>query len=121
MRNRWRLLKRLWSDSVMLVRANNNPPDACETSSQMTESNGNWIWFLGRVLGPFPAWEIALLASKSRYFLVCDRHRRWLRYRDWDRHLSDIVDSPPAPPRLRVTVLLKIRHLVIRRILRLYH
>jgi len=81
------------------------------------QGEGAWIWFEDEVRGPYPTWEVELVASKCRHFLVCDSDGRWVRYAEWDRRP---VSVPQPPPPLRRFALAASRTL-FRRLLRVHH
>lgn len=81
--------------------------------------SGSWIWFEDEVRGPYPAWEVQLIASKCRHFLIFDRQGRWVRYGDWDRH-SAAGDRPERPSAL-TRLGLALSRTLFRRILQVHH
>ncbi len=83
------------------------------------QGEGTWIWFEDEVRGPFPTWEVELVASKCRHILVCDRNGRWVRYGDWDRQSVTGVRPAPPPPFRRFALALS--RAVFRRLLRIHH
>ncbi len=80
---------------------------------------GAWIWFENEVRGPYPAWEVELVASKCRHFLVFDGRGRWVRYRDWDRGTA--CDTPPLPPGPWRRLALAVSRALFRRVLQVHH
>ena len=67
-------------------------------ASRMRREKGIWIWFVdGRILCPFPAWEVSLLASKYRCFPIYNRQQRWVKYGEWYRLPLEDVTVPPDP------------------------
>jgi len=83
------------------------------------QGNGAWIWFENEVRGPYPPWEVELVASKCRHFLVFDRDGRWVRYGDWDR--QPVPGARPAPPPPVRRFSLGLSRLLFRRLLRVHH
>ena len=83
------------------------------------QDRGAWIWFEDEVRGPYPAWEVELVASKCRHFLVFDGKGRWVRYGEWDRQSHS--DAPPSPPAAWRRWLLAASRAVFRRLLRVHH
>lgn len=81
----------------------------------------NWIWFQGRVHGPYFPWEVFLIHSKFRRFLIYDAEAGWVGYRaGGSQFASDPLARPEAPSR-SARVWLRLRHLLLRRILGLFH
>ncbi len=80
-----------------------------------------WIWVRGNLRGPFHAWEIGLIRSKERYFPVFDSVRGWLDQKGWSPCADAEPRLEPDPPALPLRVRLRIRHLVARRLLCLFH
>lgn len=81
----------------------------------------NWIWFHGRLHGPYFLWEVFLIHSKFRAFLIYDAKQGWVGYRAWDRSpIADSLVRPEVPSRLSRAGL-RLRHLFLRRMLRLCH
>lgn len=81
----------------------------------------NWIWFNGRLHGPYFPWEVFLVHSKFRRFLIYDAEQGWLDYRAGDRcPIADPLARPEAPSRLS-RARLRLRHLLLRRMLGLCH
>lgn len=81
----------------------------------------NWIWFQDRVHGPYFPWEVFLVHSKSRRILIYDAEQGWVGYRAWDSYFaSDLRACPEAPSQL-TRASLRFRHLLLRRVLGLFH
>lgn len=81
----------------------------------------NWIWFQGRMHGPYFPWEVFLVHSKFRRILIYDAEQGWVVYRAGDSHTaSDPLARPEAPSQSARTTL-RLRHLLLRRMLGLCH
>ena len=81
----------------------------------------NWIWFQGRVHGPYFPWEVSLVHSKLRSILIYDAEQGWVGYRAWDSHSASDLRACPEAPSQSIRVSLRFRHLLLRRMLGLCH
>ena len=81
----------------------------------------NWIWFRGRMLGPYLPWEVSLVLSKCRSVLVFDPAQGWMTPRGWNPGSTSVPVARPRSPSIASRARLWIWHRVFRRLLRLYH
>ena len=54
-----------------------------------------WVWFRGKVLGPFLPWEVELMYSKARDILLYSNTRGWIKKEEWQ--ISDQTQEIGRP------------------------
>jgi hypothetical protein len=83
-----------------------------------------YIWFSGQLLGPMPWWEVFLIRSKTRFFLVHVPDMGWrpaFSFRPMRAVDLTLTGGPPLKPPLTMRLRLQVARFVLRRLLALHH
>lgn len=56
-----------------------------------------WIFSHNQIRGPLDKWELKLISTKYRDFLIFAERNIWVEYKQWDGKIGSSDIPPPIP------------------------